>query len=179
VLRRRLIVAILALVVAAWIAASMVLFLFPDEGAPVRADAVVVLSGTRGSRLAKALELMRDRVAPVLVISNDPQTPVREAIHLCRAGRGPTFRVICFEPDPDSTRGEARAVGTLARAHNWRSLVLVTSGFHVTRARMLFRRCYHGKLDAVGVSYPIWTIPKVVISEWAKLAYATVFARGC
>ena len=178
-LRRRLILAVLALLVAALIGASIALFLFPAQGAPARADAVVVLSGTRGTRLAKALELMRDGIAPVLVISNDPETPVREAIHLCRAGRGPTYQVVCFEPHPDSTRGEAEAVGKLAAAHGWKSVVLVTSGFHVTRARMLFRRCYDGKLDAVGASYPLWSIPKVVVSEWAKLVYAVVFARGC
>jgi uncharacterized SAM-binding protein YcdF (DUF218 family) len=179
VLRRRLILAVGALLLAALVGASIALFLLPDEGAPARADAIVVLSGTRGTRLTKALELMRRGIAPVLVISNDPQTPVREAVHLCRAGRGPAYRVVCFEPRPDSTRGEAEAVGKLAAARGWRSMVLVTSGFHVTRARMLFRRCYDGKLDAVGASYPLWTIPKVVVSEWAKLVYAVVFARGC
>jgi uncharacterized SAM-binding protein YcdF (DUF218 family) len=179
VLRRRLILALLALFLAAWIAGSIVLFLLPDEQTPARADAVVVLSGTRGTRLAKALELMKKGIAPVLVISNDPETPVREAIHLCRRGRGPTYRVVCFEPHPDSTRGEARAVGRLAASRGWKSIVLVTSHFHVTRARMLFRRCYGGTIDAVGASYPAWSVPKVVVSEWAKLVYALVFARGC
>jgi uncharacterized SAM-binding protein YcdF (DUF218 family) len=179
VLRRRLILATLALLVAGWIAATVVLFLLPDERTPAHADAVVVLSGTRGTRLKKALELMRDRVAPVLVISNDPETRVREAHHLCRDGRGPTFRVVCFEPSPANTRGEAEAVGKLARKHGWKSIVLVTSHYHVTRATMLFDRCYDGTIDAVGAPYPAWTIPKVVLSEWAKLSYALVFARSC
>ncbi len=178
-LRRRRVLAVLGALVAAWVVASVVLFLYPDEGAPARADAVVVLSGTRGTRLDKALELMRAGVAPVLVISNDPETPVREAIHLCRRGHGAGFRVVCFEPHPDSTRGEAEAVGRLARQRGWSSLVIVTSHFHVTRAKLLFGRCFHGKLSAVGAPYPLLTIPEVVLSEWAKLVYALVVARGC
>jgi uncharacterized SAM-binding protein YcdF (DUF218 family) len=175
----RILLAVLALLVAAWIAATLVLFFFPDEGAPPRADAVVVLSGTRGTRLDGALKLMRSGIAPVLVISNDPETRVREAIHLCRAGRSEGFSVVCFRPRPANTRGEAEAVSELAARNGWRSIVLVTSRFHVTRARMLFERCFGGKVDAVGVDYPATSIPAAVAGEWLKLAYALTASRDC
>ena len=177
--RRRLIIAVLALLLAAWVAATVALIFLPDEHTPARAGAVVVLSGSKGERLDRALTLMRGRVAPVLVISGglDPRQP--KANRLCRAGRGEGFRVVCFEPRPDSTRGEAETVGRLAARNHWRSIVIVTSHFHVTRATMLFRRCFDGRIDAAGVSYPWWNVPIVVAGEWAKLAHALVFAREC
>ena len=46
---------------------------------------------------------------------------------------------------------DARAIARLARERGWSSIVVVTSRFHVTRARMLFRRCYRGALSVVPV----------------------------
>jgi len=34
----------------------------------------------------------------------------------------------------------------LAQQHNWTSIVVVTSTYHVSRARMIFQRCFSGKL---------------------------------
>lgn len=168
---------VLALIIA-FLILSAVLFLFPRQDSPGRADAVVVLAGSRHPRLAKGLELMRKRVAPVLVISDgfDPNWP--EANRLCRR-RSPKFRVVCFRPDPYSTRGEAEEVGRLARTRGWHSVVVVTSTFHVTRARMLFNRCVDGRVEAVGASYSLKRTAKFVLSEWVKLGYALTLGRRC
>jgi uncharacterized SAM-binding protein YcdF (DUF218 family) len=176
---RTLVTGLVLAVILGWGAATARIVLFPAEDAPGRADAVVVLSGSKHARLDRGLELVRERVAPVLVISAglDPDRP--EAHRLCTAGRGDGFRVLCFEPNPDSTRGEAEAVGRLARQNDWRRVLLVTSRFHVTRARMIFDRCVDGDVDALGVTYPWWSVPAHVAGEWAKLAYASTFARGC
>lgn len=165
-------------IVAAWLAASAFLFVWPREDAPARADAVVVLSGGRKARLAKALELIDRDVSQVLVISDgrDPAWP--EANRLC-AGAAESFRVICFRADPYSTRGEAEAVAKLGRAHGWRSLLLVTSTFHVFRARMVFRRCFPGTVWAQGAKYDPLYLPRALFWETGKLAYALTFARGC
>lgn len=165
-------------IVLAFLGLSAWLFLFPAQDSPRRADAVVVLAGARKPRLAKGLELVRKGVAPVLVISDgrDPFWP--EANRLCRNG-GATFRVVCFRPDPYNTRGEAEAIGRLARRRGWRSVVVVTSTFHVTRARMLFERCVDGDVDAVGASYAKKRLPKYVLSEWVKLTYAVTLGRDC
>lgn len=172
---RRLVISALLLV---FVAVSARLFLFPSEDNPGRADAVVVLAGARKPRLARGLELMRSGVAPVLVISDgrDPLWP--QANRLCRNGGG-TFRVVCFRPDPYNTRGEAEAVGRLARRRGWGSVLVVTSTFHVTRARMLFERCIDGEVDAVGAPYAKKRVPKYVLSEWVKLSYALTLGRDC
>ena len=55
----------------------------------------------------------------------------------------------------------------------------VTSTYHVTRARMLFRRCYHGELRMVGAPQQWWKLPLQALSETAKLGYQMVIQRGC
>ncbi len=115
----------------------------------------------------------------MLVVSGgfDPRQPA--ANEICHAGRGDGFRVVCFTPDPDSTRGEAQEIGRLARENGWQRVLLVTSRFHVTRARMLVDRCVDGDVDAVGVDYPWTTIPVAVAGEWFKWIRAQTFARSC
>jgi uncharacterized SAM-binding protein YcdF (DUF218 family) len=175
----RIALVVLGVLVLAWVVATLRLVFFPAEDAPGRADAVVVLSGSKHERLDRGLELVRDGVAPTLVISGgfDPRLP--RASRLCHAGRGDGFRVICFTPDPDSTRGEAEEIGRLARSRRWQRVLLVTSRFHVTRARMLVDRCVDGDVDAVGVDYPSTSIPAAVAGEWVKLVLSQSVARGC
>jgi len=176
-LRSRL-VRLLLLALAAWLAACAFLFLWPRQDSPRRADAVVVLSGDRDFRLPRALELMEGRVASTLVISDgrDPKWP--QASRLCRSGGG-GFRVVCFHPDPYSTTGEAAAVGKLARERGWDSLVVVTSTFHLFRARMLFERCFSGDVGAVGARYKWQYLPQALFTETGKLAHALTVQRNC
>ena len=67
----------------------------------------------------------------------------------------------------------------LARKHGWKRVLLVTSRFHVTRARMLFDRCTGVDVDAVGVDYPLTSVPAAVAGEWVKLGLSETVNRGC
>jgi uncharacterized SAM-binding protein YcdF (DUF218 family) len=165
-------------VVLGWVAGGAVLFVWAPQDSPSHADAVVVLAGGKGPRLAEGLRLMRRGVAHVLVISDgwDPAWP--EANRLC-AGRPEPFRVICFRPTPYDTRGEARGFTRLASARGWSSVIVVSSRYHVVRAKILFERCYHGRVQAVGTPFSAWHAPSAVISETVKLAYALLLARSC
>ena len=180
-LRRLLLVP--AAVVAAWLVASLVLFVWPParSGAPAHADAVVVLSGGLNRRLDPALALVRRGVAPVLAISgalHDQRW--KKARRLCRGLEGPTrFRVLCFEPKPDSTQGEARAIARLADARGWSRVVVVTSTFHVTRAKLLIGRCYKRGLWLIGTGSPGARLPLEWASETAKLLVQLTIRRGC
>jgi uncharacterized SAM-binding protein YcdF (DUF218 family) len=159
----------------------LVLFVFPpgQSGAPDRADAIVVLSGEQ-ARLPKALSLIRSGVAPVLAISSVQKTPKwREARALCAAGRYRRAKVMCFLARPFSTRGEARAVGALAERRHWRSIVAVTSTFHITRAKLLFARCYEGRTAWVGSRLPWWRLPGEWAFETSKLAVQLTTERSC
>jgi len=180
VIRRLL--AVLAALFVVWLVACAVLFVWPSAASsPRRADAVVVLSGGRDSRLDPALTLMRRHVAPLLVISSPAQDPKwRSAQRMCHArAHAYPFRVLCFEAHPYSTRGEARAIARFAREHDWKQVAVVTSTYHVTRARMLVRRCFHGGLSMVGTSSTWWKLPEEWVSETGKLLVQLTLRRGC
>jgi uncharacterized SAM-binding protein YcdF (DUF218 family) len=178
---RRLILAT-SVLLAAWLVAAAVLFVWPSAASsPRRGNAIVVLSGGRNSRLEPALELLRHGVASLLVISSPAQDPKwLTATRLCNAHRAlGRFRVLCFEAHPYSTEGEARAIARLARLHGWKHVIVVTSTYHVTRARMLIRRCYKGGLSMVGTPSTWWRLPEEWASETGKLLVQLTVERGC
>jgi uncharacterized SAM-binding protein YcdF (DUF218 family) len=150
------------------------LFVWPSTNDAHRADVVVVLDGGSGERLEKARALMARHVAPTLAISTGRELDPDEADGLC--ARPQPFEVVCFSPKPASTRGEARALATLARRNGWNRAVLVTSTYHVTRARMLVERCYDGRVDVVAASPPTRPLHWVAAlgHEWAALLAATL-----
>ena len=168
---------VLLAVVIAFLGLSAWLFVWPDEDRPRRADAVVVLAGSN-SRLDKGLELMRRRTAPLLVVSDGLREGWPQANRLCRRG-SPRYEVLCFHPNPYSTRGEARNVGRIARVRRWRRIVLVTSTYHLTRARILFERCLDAQVIGVASGNPVVRLPEHVASEWVKLVYSETLKRSC
>jgi uncharacterized SAM-binding protein YcdF (DUF218 family) len=159
----------------AFVVASAVFFVFPHQDRIRRADAVVVLAGGQ-ERLRKGLALIRSGVARTLVIDDGRNPTWPQANRVCARPQG--FAVICFKAQPFSTRGEAQAIARLARTHRWRRLVVVTSTYHVTRARKLVHRCFRNA-SVVGArpSFGKWL--RGVVYEWPKLAYAVVVRRSC
>jgi uncharacterized SAM-binding protein YcdF (DUF218 family) len=162
---------VLAGLVIVYLAAAVYLFVVHHDDRPAKADAVVVLSGT-SQRLVVGERLVRQGYAPLLVVSRSthPKPAERSA---CRSG------ALCFRANPYSTRGEARAIARLAAAHHWRLIDVVTSQFHILRARIVIRRCYRGGLRMVGAPESLLDLPYEVAKETAKLAYQEVFARSC
>lgn len=157
--------------------AAGVTVLRPRLDEPTNADAIVVPSGDHGERLKAALALMRRDVAPTLVLVGAPDFP--EAGAVCRGDLA--FEVICLRPRPDpNTRGQAQAVTALAGSRAWRSLAVVTSIQHVTRARLLFDRCFDGDLEVMGVEPPpLIDISSSVEHEWFGYLHAVLLTKGC
>ena len=136
---------------------------------------MVVLAGSPGDRLPEGIALVRRGVAPVLYVSDGERQASRS---LCR--RRAPYRVLCVHPDPYSTRGEAETVERIADARGWRRVVVVTSEYHVRRARLLFDRCLGaGRVAVVGTrpSLPRFALGSLL--EWPKLALALTFRRAC
>ena len=146
---------------------------WPAQGMPPHVSAIVMLAGP-GGRLNKALQLARDRRAPVLVVSRG----YRGYGSVCPPDP-PGVRLICFEPDPALTRGEAEFVGRLAGRYHWQSIVLVTSRAQDTRARIRVGRCFGGQLCAVAVQQPWYDWPYQIAYEWGALVKALVIQRAC
>lgn len=158
-------------VIVAYVAAAAYLFVVHHDEKPAKANAVIVLSGTK-QRLPVGERLVREGYAPLLVVSEStpPKAAERRA---CRNG------ALCFHAKPYSTRGEARAIARLAAERHWRTIDIVTSQFHVFRARIVIRRCYHGGLRMIGASEPLRRLPLDIVKETLKLTYQELFARGC
>jgi uncharacterized SAM-binding protein YcdF (DUF218 family) len=166
---------------AVWVVLCLVFFTWSpwETGAPKKADVVVVLSGGR-ERLPPALALIRRGVAKTLAISSVARTPNWPLGHsICAKHRYAGARVLCFDAVPYSTRGEAETVARLARTHHWSRVVVVTSRFHITRAHLIFRRCYHDRLWFVGVPRTWWKLPVEWVSETGKLVYQLTVQRTC
>lgn len=157
------------------------LFVRPSTDAPDRADAAVVLSGTWETRVEEGLRLLQSGVVATLVFVGHVDSPAAERV--CGSGGEADFRsdVICLLPEPDNTRTEVEAAAQLAERRGWRSLLLVTSTHHVSRARMLLRRCYSGRIDVVGTDLPagIHLTPSLLAREWGALLRDLVVKMGC
>ena len=160
-----------AVVVIGVAALNLRLFVFPPSSTPAHADAVVVFAGGDGERLQRGLDLVRAGVASNLVVSTGPD-------ELCTTNHD--FEVFCFVPDPNSTRGEAEAVGRIAAQEGWRHLVLVTSDYHATRARLLLGRCFSGTIDvsAARSSHAPLPLLSAIAHEWGGLIESAIH-RDC
>jgi uncharacterized SAM-binding protein YcdF (DUF218 family) len=172
--RRALLVTALVLavvLVVGVVAINLRLFVFPPSSTPAHADAVVVLAGGSGERLDKGLELVQRGVASNLVVSTGPN-------QLCATDHD--FAVFCFVPDPNDTRGEAEAIGRIAAREGWQHLVLVTSDYHATRARLLLGRCFSGTLDVSTAHSTHAPLPllSAIAHEWGGLIESAIH-RDC
>lgn len=161
------------ILIAAFALVTARLLVWPAQGMPVRADAIVMLAGP-GDRLPAAVQLAREHRAPVLVVSRGWEGyggPCPPAI--------PGVKVICFDPNPGDTRGEAESAGKLAKQYGWHSVVLVTTPTQDTRARILMRRCFGGSVYVVTASLPWDDWPYQIAYGWGALVKALVLNRAC
>jgi uncharacterized SAM-binding protein YcdF (DUF218 family) len=140
---------------------------------PTTVDAIVMLAGP-GDRLPVALQLAREHRAPVLVVSRGWQGYGG----VCPATI-PDVKLICFDPDPGDTRGEAEVLGRLAKQFHWSSVVLVTTRTQDTRARIMVERCFGGSTYVVTAPLPLGSWPYEIAYEWGALAKALVLYRAC
>ena len=151
------------------------LFIWPNRGMPARVSAIVMLGGP-GDRLDTALDLAFQHRAAFVVISRG--SPYFGHGSVC-APQIPRVQVICFEPSPATTRGEAEFAGLLARKYHWRSVVLVTSTPQDSRARLRVERCFTGPVYVMTASLPWWAWPYELAYEWGATAKALTIQRSC
>ncbi len=171
--RPRRVLAVAVALVVLFGAATARLFVWPAQGMPPTVDAIVLFAGP-GERLPVALRLAREHRAPMLVVSQGQHGyggPCPPAT--------PGVKLICFEPDPGDTRGEAEFIGRLAKQYHWRSIVLVTGPQQDTRARIRMERCFGGSVYVITGSLPWSDWPYQIAYEWGALVKALVLQRGC
>ena len=159
-----------------------------DPTSPVLpVDAVVVLGGGHGERLARGLELVATTDARVLVLSDGARRKGErrggDSDGRRLAATAPPYEVLCPIPDPYRTRGEARMVAALARGRRWTRVLVVTSDYHVRRTRLLLARCAPEgcAVEVVGTpsrAGPIWRA-RATAHELGGLVDAALVHRTC
>ncbi|WUD63196.1 YdcF family protein [Nocardia sp. NBC_00511] len=137
----------LATLVAAVVYAGIPVFVHPQVDPLRRADAIVVLGGTAYARFDVGLRLAQQGYAPELLISRSTGEDDPLMDRYCDGGF--SFRVDCFVPDPWTTQGEAQEIERRAKAGNWRHIIVVTYTPHVSRARYIVGKCFHGQITMV------------------------------
>ena len=161
--RRTVLLVLVAAIAAGVFACASTGALLTREDPLQKADAVLVLAGTRMLRPLEAVDLYREGYAPLIVLTRDQQ---EDGVYRDVERRG-----VPFPPDADrardvfasmgvpredilvparfhdSTAAEAVTFRELARQRSWRRVIVVTSRFHLTRAGFAVRR----ELDGTGV----------------------------
>ena len=169
---RRVLIALAAVFVAVC-AVTARLFVWPDQGMPSRVDAIVMLDGS-GQPLNVAVRLAAQHRAPFLVVSRGTPAsgdPCPKPV--------PEVTLICFNPVPPTTQGEAEFVGRLARKYHWRSIAVVAITPQASRARLRVARCFDGHVYVVTAPIRPGTWPYQIAYEWAALVKAVLVQRGC
>jgi uncharacterized SAM-binding protein YcdF (DUF218 family) len=142
-------------------------------------DAVVALGGLIETAQF-AQQLAQQGAAPVLVLSNPYAAGSAPTMDQICGSRPVGYRVVCFSPDPSTTRGEAREIRSLAKANGWTRVAVVAPKFHLSRARMLVRRCYSGTLLMLRLPmhHPWYAWTYQFVRQTAGYAKASA-KRGC
>lgn len=140
-MRRGLIAAALFAVLAG--AATAGVLLWPRDDVVTAPVAVVVLGGAGAERTTLGRDLAAAHDAE-LVLSSSAQ-------HFgAQLGLDCDVEVVCVDPVPETTRGEARTVAALAAEQGWDRVTVTTSRHHTSRARLLFRQCMGERVSVVG-----------------------------
>jgi hypothetical protein len=128
-----------------WVLAGLPFFVFPAvDRVPKHTDVVLVLGPPLAERVAVAERLLDEgKVGAALVSVPYDQVPDSLTAFCARTA------VICADPSPRSTRGEARMLQRYAVKQGWDSAVVTTMPAHIARARTIIGRCFTGRVTMV------------------------------
>jgi hypothetical protein len=160
--------------VAAFAAVTARVFVWPDvQPLPTHADAIIELAGPGDhSRDQVALDLAREQKAPVLIQSTLPTDT-----HCLPPVEGVSIE--CFHPDPNTTRGEARYIGSVAAQRHWNSVILVTTPDQAWRAHLRVSRCFSGTVYNATAHLPLLDWLRQIPYQWVASIKALTTERTC
>ena len=178
-----IVVAVGLTVAGVLVVAGYFLFTRPHSDRLIKADAIVVLGGDNDGRFEYGLSLARQGYANTVVLSNaysDQPRNLAAFRKACAMGTA-SITVLCFIPDPFTTRGEAMYVADLAEQHRWTHVIVVSWNYHMVRARYVFHQCFGGSetMRAVPRSYDFTPWHWALIYAYQYSALIKAFAVGC
>ena len=133
----------------AWLLACFLVIQHPTINQVSHADAIVVLGPPETDRLDAGASGCSPPGSPTSSSSRFRPTasPSAERPVPRRRRRGHDD-LLHAEPGHDPGRGGGDRPARSA-VHHWKTVVVVTSKFHVSRARMIFDRCVDGQVEVV------------------------------
>lgn len=164
--------AALATVLVLFVAATLLVLVWPPLGPPHAASAIVSLNGpSEKLREEEAVSLAKRGYAPLFLFSQGRSEYTCPVLH--------RVKVVCFAPNPGRTVGEAEWVGRYAKQHHLRSLLVVAGRTQAARALLLMHRCFRGRIYVVGVDTPTRSLPHDIAYGWGALGKALLIDRQC
>ena len=161
-------------------------YVLPARDEPRAVDVVYVIGPPTDERMELAQEVIAQGLSDTLLISiadaDGEYTAMRDTYELALEACAGALdaEVICFQPEPFTTRGEAQALRDLAAERGWDSASVITFTPHIARTRTIMERCFDGELSYLD--------PGGSIAPWVwgyHYAYQTAgfikvaAARGC
>jgi uncharacterized SAM-binding protein YcdF (DUF218 family) len=164
------IVRLIALLALGWIGGfAIFLATMPGPLVGVKTDAIVVVTGSSG-RITRGLALLEDHAAKRMLISGvAPQVRPSELAHEYKVS--PRIFACCIDLGHEAvdTRSNAEETADWVREHGYRSVRLVTSDWHLARARLELVNAIGKDATVVGDGVPGSPSYSVLIGEYNKL----------
>jgi uncharacterized SAM-binding protein YcdF (DUF218 family) len=176
---RYLFIAVCILLIT-WLVGGYFVVVHPVTNILRQADAIVVLgSPDVDGRQSYAFTLAEQDYASTIAIS----VGSRRQLDFKTACHNPPndLTVLCFVPNPPTTKGEAHQIRTFAAQYHWKSVIVVTSSYHISRARMIIGRCFGGDvmMSAPAAQHSIGTIAYQYVYQTAGYLKALTVDHGC
>lgn len=132
--------------------------------APVaKADGIVVLTGTGGGRIATGASLLEQGYGERLLVSGVHKDTPRSDIKTLMAISDDSFSCcVDLGYDAQNTIGNADEAADWARSMGYQTLIIVTSDYHMPRARIELEKAMG---DITLISYPV-APPDMPKSSW-------------
>ncbi|HEY3948089.1 YdcF family protein [Phenylobacterium sp.] len=151
--------AILLLVVVLWAVGLWAFSVRVDQSTPpadpAPADAVVALTGSSNARITAAMKLLEDGKATRMLVSGvNPQASRADIKGVAKATRRYYDCCVDLGFQATDTVGNARETQGWMRSKGFRSLIVVTSDFHMPRAML---ELHEALPDAKLTPYPVKT----------------------
>ena len=131
-------------------------------------DAIYVL-GPAETRIDLGRELAAEYGAESLLVTVSVNEKTGEVYEKDFCDKQAGYEVICLNPDPYTTQGEAEELAAYAEERGWDTVAVLTGTPHISRARLWTER--YVQADVV-----MWETDEVMsLTDWA---YAFVYQSG-
>jgi len=151
--------AVILLLAVLWVVGLLAFASRVDQSTPAAdppvSDAIVALTGASDARITEAMRLLEDGKARRMLISGvNPQASRADIRGVAKATRRYYDCCVDLGFQATNTVGNARETARWARRHNFTTLIVVTSDFHMPRAMLELKGAMP---EASFVAYPVRT----------------------